>query len=116
MSRADVSVVRRRTKLAVLALACVFAQSIATAASDVADAAMRKDSARLRELLSAKADVNAAQPDGTTALHWAVYNADTATVSKLLSAGASPAALTGTGVTALAMACEAGNADMVKAL
>ena len=40
--------------------------------SDVADAAMRGDKAAVRTLLQQKANVNAPQIDGTTALHWAV--------------------------------------------
>ena len=40
--------------------------------SDVADAAMRGDKAAVRALLAQKADVNAPQADGATALHWAV--------------------------------------------
>ena len=47
--------------------------------SDVADAAMRGDTAAVRALLAQKADVNAPQADGATALHWAVYRGDTAT-------------------------------------
>jgi ankyrin repeat protein len=43
------------------------------AASDVADAVMKGDTAAVRKLLAAKADVNAPQVDGATALHWAVY-------------------------------------------
>ena len=41
--------------------------------SDVADAAMRGDSAAVRTLITQGADVNARQGDGSTALHWAVY-------------------------------------------
>ncbi|HUK36084.1 MAG TPA: ankyrin repeat domain-containing protein, partial [Vicinamibacterales bacterium] len=36
----------------------------------VADAAMRGDTAAVRALLQKKADVNAPQVDGATALHW----------------------------------------------
>ncbi len=35
------------------------------------DAAKNGDKAALRALLQRKVDVNAAEPDGTTALHWA---------------------------------------------
>ncbi len=45
--------------------------------SDVADAAMRGDKAAVRALIAQKADVNAPQDDGATALHWAVYRGDT---------------------------------------
>ena len=41
----------------------------------VADAAMAKDAAAVRQLLKEGADVNAAQGDGMTALHWAALTA-----------------------------------------
>ena len=63
---------------AVVLLATVGADA---ATSDVADAVMRGDSAALRVLLAKKSDVNAPQPDGATALHWAVYREDSASVS-----------------------------------
>ena len=47
--------------------------------SDVADAVMKGDKAALRALLQQKADVNAPQVDGATALHWAVYRDDVET-------------------------------------
>ena len=40
----------------------------------LAAAAMRGDQAAVRSLLKEKADVNAAQGDGMTALHWAALN------------------------------------------
>ena len=51
----------------------------AAGGSDVADAVMRGDTAAVRALLKTKADVNATQADGATALHWAVYREDLAT-------------------------------------
>jgi uncharacterized protein len=116
MNRMNVSRVRRRPKLTWLALACVFCQGGAMAASEVADAVMRRDSAQLDKLLAARADVNATQPDGTTALHWAAYHADAKATAKLLATGANPSALTATGMTPLAMACEAGNTELVRLL
>ena len=50
--------------------------SLGAAGSDVANAVMRGDSAAVRALLAQKADVNAPQADGATALHWAVYRED----------------------------------------
>jgi ankyrin repeat protein len=44
--------------------------------SEVADAVMKGDRAALAALLQRKADVNAPQTDGATALHWAVYRDD----------------------------------------
>ena len=61
---------------------------LGAAGSDVADAVMRGDTAAVRALLVQKADVNASQADGATALHWAVYRADAALTDLLLQAGA----------------------------
>ena len=58
------------------------------AASDVADAVMSGDTAAVRALLQQKADVNAPQVDGATALHWAVYRDDVEAADLLLRAGA----------------------------
>jgi uncharacterized protein len=84
--------------------------------SEVADAVMDRNASRLQALLKAHADVNAPQPDGSTALHWAAYQGDAHTAAMLLAAGAHPNVVTDTGMTPLLMACEAGNADLVEAL
>jgi uncharacterized protein len=85
-------------------------------ATDAADAAQKKDLSALRALVRSKADVNAAQPDGTTALHWAViWNNDEA-VTLLLRAGANAKARNRYGATPLSEAVSAGSATMVGAL
>ena len=40
------------------------------------DAAKNSDSAAIRALIQKKVDINAAEADGTTALHWASYRDD----------------------------------------
>ena len=60
----------------------MFALAGAAQAADkptIADAAEQRNRALIRELLATGADVNAAQVDGMTALHWAVYNEDAET-------------------------------------
>ena len=85
-------------------------------ATDAADAAQKKDLSALRALVQRKADVNTAQPDGTTALHWAVmWNNDEA-VSLLIRAGANVKAANRYGATPLSEAVTAGSATMVGAL
>ena len=54
-----------------------FGRSASLAAeSPVADAAARGDREAVKSLLKQAADVNAAQGDGMTALHWAAMNGD----------------------------------------
>src|SRR5262245_93685 len=78
----------------------------ATAALDLrlADAAMRSDGQTVRSLLQQKVDVNAAQPDGMTALHWAVRHNDADTVQLLIRSGAKIDASTRYGVTPIYLA------------
>ena len=52
------------------------APAIGAERAALADAAERRDQAGVRALLQTGVDVNAAQVDGTTALHWAAYNDD----------------------------------------
>jgi ankyrin len=98
---------------AIVLLATVVAGA---AASEVADAVMRGDLATLRALVTKKADVNAPQADGATALHWAVYRDDLATVDLLLKAGANARAANGFGATPLSLAAENGNALITERL
>jgi ankyrin repeat protein len=83
----------------------------------VADAAQSGDLNAVRTLVKQKADVNAAQGDGSTALHWAAQKDDVEMAKVLLGAGASVKATTRIGAaTPLFMACRNGNAAMVETL
>ena len=83
----------------------------------VADAAMKRDSEAVRTLLKNGADVNAAQGDGMTALHWAARNGDVELTQMLLYAGANVKATTRLGgYTPLLMAAEQGHAGVIAAL
>jgi ankyrin repeat protein len=86
------------------------------AASDVADAAMRGEVAAVRTLIAAKADVNAPQNDGATALHWAVFKGNREMAETLIRAGADPKAANREGVTPLWLASVNGDAAMIGAL
>ena len=81
--------------------------------SAVADAAMRGDREAVRAALAAKADVNAAQVDGTTALHWAVERNEVELAEILLTAGARVNARTREGVTPIQLAAINGSAPML---
>ena len=84
--------------------------------SDVADAAMKGDKTAVRTLIQQKADVNAAQPDGATALHWAVYRGDKELAEMLISAGANVKAANREGATPLWLASINGDAAIIGAL
>ena len=71
---------------------------------DVANAVENRDAAALRGLLQSHAAVNAAQPDGTTALHWAAHWNDAEAVALLLKSGADPKAVNRYGATPLSEA------------
>ena len=80
------------------------------------DAVKQQDAGAVRLLLDAAADVNAAQADGATALHWAVYFDDLELARLLLDAGADTGAANTHGVVPLALACTNANAAMVDLL
>jgi ankyrin repeat protein len=79
----------------------------------LASAAKQGDVAAVRELLRKKADVNATEADGSTALHWAVHKDSLTIVDLLIKAGANVKAATQYGVTPLSLACVNGNVDVV---
>ncbi len=67
---------------------CVAGGPAGAGQSGVADAVMSGDRTAVRALLQKKADVNAAQVDGATALHWAVHRDDLEMADLLIRAGA----------------------------
>src|SRR5436190_14306092 len=95
------------------ALCCLAA---APAEHRLADAVEQRDGRTVEALLARRADVNAPQPDGASALHWAAHYDDLALVRRLLGAGANPNAANDHGVTPLALACENASAAIVTAL
>ena len=82
----------------------------------IADAAQNSDTALVRLLVSQKADVNAIQTDGSTALHWAVRADDLETADLLIRAGANISAANRRGITPLDLACVNGSAAMIRKL
>ena len=86
------------------------------AGSEVADAAMKQNREAVRSLLQRKADVNAPQVDGTTALHWAVRLDDLELADLLLRAGAHAGVANREGVTPMQLAALNGSAPMLDRL
>src|SRR5262245_7141026 len=80
------------------------------------EAARNADTSVLRSLLQKKVDVNAAEADGATALHWAAYRDDVEGVELLIRAGANVKAANDLGVTPLWTASLNGSAAMVRRL
>ena len=88
----------------------------AGAASSVADAASTGDLARVRELIGSGDDVNAPQPDGSTALLWAAYESWPEMAAVLIEAGADPNTANEFGVTPLLLASRIGDAAVIRTL
>jgi uncharacterized protein len=83
------NVQRPPARLAAVALVfALMAFAAVPSTAPVADAAMRRDAAAVKALLQRGADVNAAQGDGMTALHWAATHGDAELARMLLYAGA----------------------------
>lgn len=80
---------------------------------EVVAAAKSGDEAAVTALLQKHAAVRSAEPDGTTALHWAVRSGNMTIAGLLLRAGADASAMNRYGITPLSLAASAGNAPMI---
>jgi ankyrin repeat protein len=89
---------------------------IAQSNTRLAEVVRSGDSAAAMELLKKGAKGHAAEPDGTTALHWAVQQDDARLVNALLKAGAQVRAANRYGVTPLALAAINGSPSMAELL
>jgi len=92
--------------------------TLAATSSDLhlVEAVERGDREGVRSLLKQNADVNTAQADGTTALHWAAHRDDLETAELLIGAGADVNAANHYGIIPLSLACTNGSAAMVEKL
>ena len=112
------------TRLATVCLAVLVITSSAIAAAATADlrliqAVKNRDVESVRALLKgrpARIDVNAAQGDGATALHWAAHRDDLAIADLLIRAGARANVANDLGATPLHLACTNRSAAMVERL
>ncbi len=80
------------------------------------DAARQQDAGRVGVLLAEGIDVNAAQPDGATALHWAAHWDDLQTAERLIVGGADVNATNDYGITPLWLASVNGSRAMLETL
>jgi ankyrin repeat protein len=90
--------------------------SAAFAQAELAEAAAKGDKAEIERLLKGRADVNAQQADGATALQWAAYRGDARLTERLLKAGAKPGLANRNGATPLWLAATRGDAAVIQAL
>jgi len=105
-----------RSMLAALAALALWGTAASGADLRVVEAARSGDASAVRALVQKRADVKASEPDGTTALHWAVRSGDAGLVAVLIRAGAAVGARNRYGVTPLSLAASTGHAAIIDAL
>ena len=88
-----------------------FADS-ANAQSSLADAIQKGDRKTALALIAQNVDVNKAQADGTTPLHWAAYKVDRELLNTLLKKGAKPNVQNKYGASPLAEASRVGSPEL----
>ena len=94
----------------------LLAWSALAADASLAIALKNNDRDAALKLIEQKTDVNAAEADGTTPLHWAVYQNDPDLVDRLIKAGANVNAMNEYGSAPLAESAATGNAAIIEKL
>jgi uncharacterized protein len=94
----------------------IFGLSPLVRADELVDLIRSGDQKGAMAAIQAGADVNVAQADGTTALHWAVYRVDYELTKALLARGANPNARNLLGATPLAEAVDVADSELVRQL
>jgi ankyrin repeat protein len=100
----------------IAALLCIARLMAANAEPAIVDAAKSGDAKTVRTLVRQSADLNAAETDGMTALHWAVQRRDLETTDLLLDAGADFRIANRTGAKPLYLAAINGDAAVITRL
>jgi ankyrin repeat protein len=103
-------------RLMVLGLAIFLIAADGGVRPPIIDAARNDEKDAIRALVQKKVDVNAAEADGSTALHWASYQDNLEIADLLIRAGAKVNAANDLGVTPLWTACLNGSSAMVRRL
>ena len=101
---------------AVMALGVAASAEAAARRVALIDAVKSGNVATVKSLVAQKANVNATEADGTTALHWAAHLNDAVAADLLIKAGANVKAVTRNGATPFALACYKGNAAVIERL
>jgi ankyrin repeat protein len=105
---------KNRLSIAVLPIAILFlASRTASAQSALADRIQAGDRRAALAMIAQGADVNQAQIDGTTPLHWAAYRVDRELAAALLNKGAHARVVNRYGASPLAEAVRVADPDLV---
>jgi ankyrin repeat protein len=116
-SEGAIVLVPQRFTPAFVLVACVGTAALGHEADAIlADALKCQDRTAAFRMLEQGADVNAAQVDGMTALHWAVYRDDLELAERLVQSGADANAQNRYGVAPLSIACQNGSGPAVRLL
>jgi uncharacterized protein len=109
--------VRRFIYCRIGAVALILAGALSAAAAEpLIDAVKNNDIEGLRRQLQGRPLIDAAESDGSTALHWAIRRNNTEMTRLLIAAGANPAAATRYSITPLHLAASNGNAAILEML
>jgi uncharacterized protein len=106
----------KRFILATFCVAAAAASAWAQAGKDLASLIREGDRKEALKQIRAGADVNQLQPDGTSALHWAVIRVDYDLMAELIQHGAKPSVTNAFGSAPIAEAAKLNDARMVKML
>jgi ankyrin repeat protein len=107
---------RRAGAIWIVAIVTLASLSAAGSSSPLIDAVKAGNVDQVRALIKQRVDINAASPDGTTALHWAVKSNSRELAQLLIAAGAKVNAANRYGVTPLTLAATNGNGAIAEAL
>jgi ankyrin repeat protein len=107
---------RRASAIWIVVIAALASLSAAGNGLPLIEAVKAGNVESVRALIKQRVDVNAASPDGTTALHWAVKSNSRELAQLLMAAGAKANAANRYGVTPLTLAATNGNGAIAEAL
>ena len=103
----------RHAAIALMVLGAAASAGAASLDLRLVEAAKANNHAAAVALLAQKVNINAAEPDGTTALHWAIHNNDVDLVRRLIRAGGDVKAKNQYGATPLSEAAVVGDTGIL---